>query len=861
LKGKMKNRFAGNKIGLKTIWITTSIITAAALILAHTFYLDSKEEIINQFNGEQLMLAKEASMKMEEFYTSLERTLKLTTGLAAESATEDARPPTLLNLENLYRPYRNTPLINIIVIDSGGNLLSAAGKSTIIEDASLREIRGKLESVPTGEIYTSPLLDITSTGEKGKKGFFIASTLNRRPGLLSLERSSPFGVAIIFSISLEGMVDKYIRPIKSGRNGHAWVMDNEGTLLFQARHPEMVFRNIFLKDKSCNHCHSDFFIEQKMASGQSGTGRSRVAGYEDNLIAYYPVHLGKMKWSIAVSAPYSEVSLAINRLMTKSGTLIGIITLMFLGSGVLTTRYVRAAIKAQEKARFLRQEMALKTKLEKTDMEVVRLAAAIESMDTFVMLTDLEGIIFYLNPSAETGLGYVLKESRSTRIDRLFGRTNPPHIFNIITTATSEGGWEGECVVLKRGGREIPVHLITSLVKDRDGRPISITWSIHDLTETKELQRKLIQHEKMRALWVLTAGVAHDFNNILAGILANTQILLRDLKSKKLDPSRFKQRLEVIQESTRRGGETVRRIELYTRKQEGSGMADLNILDIINQAIYTTQPHWISKTPGEGRPIIIETKLKPVPPVKGIHSELLEAMINIIINAVEAMPLGGKITITSKQAGETIVISITDTGEGMSKEAQEQVFDPFFTTKAPPSSGLGMSTASGVIQRHNGRIEVTSKKGAGTTFNIRLPASKDAGKYETTTKSASPGERTGILVIEEEVNRCNILCSLLSSRGYAVCCKNDAQSGLDKFRKKDFAVVLTELASSDLQGDSVARVIKKINPATPVIAVSNGLMGEEERAKLKRGEIDFLLTQPVASENLFNTVERALMEI
>jgi len=531
--------------------------------------------------------------------------------------------------------------------------------------------------------------------------------------------------------------------------------------------------------------------------------------------------------------------------------------MLFIGSTVLTNRYVKAAVKAREEARYLKEEIALKTMLQKSDMEVVRLAAAIESMDTLVLLTDLEGEIFYLNPAAEKGFGFSSKELVSTNIELLFAAANPPGTFSSILAETAEGGWEGDCFILNKDNAEIPVHLIASPVKERSGNNISMTWSMQDLTETKELQYKLIQYEKMRALGVLAAGVAHDFNNILAIILTNTQILLSDLKSDKFDDARFKQKLEAVQEATRRAVETVRRLKIYA-SQEEIGQRVMNLNEIISEAIFITEPQWKKMKTEEGTPVIIETSLNPLPDIRCTHLELLEVFINIIVNSVEAMPNGGTITIITRRIGEYVVASISDTGQGMEDEVREQIFDLFFSTKGPARSGLGLSTALSTIQRHRGQIKVWSKQGAGATFDILLPVFRRTDKLKPDFKNILSDSGAEILVIEDDVSTCDIICSLLSSNGYAVCCKNDDASGLEKFKRKQFDLVLTGVTAGDSKGLNLPEEIKQIKPSTPVIAMSSWSISEKKEDRLKESGIDFILAKPIESFDLFNTVERAL---
>jgi len=212
LKNKKKDSHAVNITGVKAIWIIASCITVAALILAHTFYLQSKEEIINQFNREQLMLAKEASMKMEEFYSSLERTLRLAAHLVA---TGESGKSSLGRLSNIYTQYKDTPLANIAVIGPGGEIANYAGGTAPGKEVILRKIYETVKGTPPGEIYVSSLQDMprTEPGEKTEKGFFLASAARISMAPASGTASHTIDTTeavIVFSVSLHRLLEKYV---------------------------------------------------------------------------------------------------------------------------------------------------------------------------------------------------------------------------------------------------------------------------------------------------------------------------------------------------------------------------------------------------------------------------------------------------------------------------------------------------------------------------------------------------------------------------------------------------------------------------------------------------------------------------
>ena len=239
---------------------------------------------------------------------------------------------------------------------------------------------------------------------------------------------------------------------------------------------------------------------------------------------------------------------------------------------------------------------------------------------------------------------------------------------------------------------------------------------LYENLESTRLQ--LIQSERLRALGELATGVAHNFNNLLSGILGHTQMLL----SRSLDAA-TRERLQIIEKLVLDGSEIVRRVQEFTRLRTTKDFSEVNIKDIINDIIRMTESKWSGGSNIPKITLRVDTDSMEIPIVEGNASELREVFINILFNAVDAMPKGGEFTIQTKTDGKDIFVYFIDTGEGMSEETK-RVFDPFFTTKGSKGTGLGMSFAYGIISRHNGHISIDSEPGVGTTVTVQLPISE-----------------------------------------------------------------------------------------------------------------------------------------
>jgi signal transduction histidine kinase len=239
----------------------------------------------------------------------------------------------------------------------------------------------------------------------------------------------------------------------------------------------------------------------------------------------------------------------------------------------------------------------------------------------------------------------------------------------------------------------------------------------HDQLSTA--QSRLIRSEKLRALGEMAAGVAHDFNNVLAAIMGRAQLLLSHID----EPGQRRQ-LQIIEQAATDGARTVRRIQEFTRKRRARPFEPVDLNQVVDEVVEVTRSRWKDEALARGVTYEVGVVPTPLPPVAADPSELREVLINLVLNALDAMPAGGRVTLRTAPAGDGVTCEVVDTGGGMTEEVRQRVFDPFFTTKAEKGTGLGLSVAYGIISRHGGDIEVRSAPGAGSTFIIRLPVAR-----------------------------------------------------------------------------------------------------------------------------------------
>ena len=363
------------------------------------------------------------------------------------------------------------------------------------------------------------------------------------------------------------------------------------------------------------------------------------------------------------------------------------------------------------------------------------------------------------------------------------------------------------------------------------------------LEEVEASQQRIVQTERLRALGELAGGVAHDFNNNLAVILGRVELLLAQVRGRDA-----RRQLQVVQKAALDGARTVRRIDEFTRRTPVRHLCPVSPNRVVEEIVQLTRPRWEADAEAEGISYDVVVKTAPLPPVAGDPSELRQALTNIMLNALDAMPDGGRVTFQTGVESDRVFLSVTDTGIGMSEEVRQRVFDPFFTTKGEKGSGLGLSVVYGIITRHGGEIEVRSQEGQGSVFTVRLPVSRELPEAPPRVTPPAPRRAKILLIDDDELVR-ETLGDLLVREGHAVAACPDGYSGLARLEETPFDLVITDLAMPLMPGWEVAKQVKIRHPEIPVVLVtgySDRIDSEEARAK----GVDFLLPKPFGLDDV-----------
>ena len=375
------------------------------------------------------------------------------------------------------------------------------------------------------------------------------------------------------------------------------------------------------------------------------------------------------------------------------------------------------------------------------------------------------------------------------------------------------------------------------------------------LGQLQATQQEIIQRERMHALGRMANGIAHDFNNALAPILGFSELLL--LKPETLaDPKKVRNYVEMIHSAAKDSAKVVSRLrEFYRYRDESEVFTPVVINDVVLQAISLTQPRWKDQALAAGVNIDIRTEMGDVPTVPGNEAELRELLVDLIFNAIDAIPKRGTITIRTEVQGRWIVLTVADEGIGMSDEIKARCLEPFFSTKEDQGTGLGLGAVYGIARRHGGEIDIQSEQGRGTTVAVSLPLEQSA-KAPAPAKpapAASPSLR--ILVVEDEPLVREVLGVYLAEDNHQVVTAENGREGLEKFRAGEFDLVMTDRSMPEMNGDALAAEVKKLRPAQPLLLLT-GFGDIMSGAGERPAGVDLVVSKPFTLTTLRSAIAK-----
>jgi PAS domain S-box-containing protein len=420
-------------------------------------------------------------------------------------------------------------------------------------------------------------------------------------------------------------------------------------------------------------------------------------------------------------------------------------------------------------------------------------------------------------------------------------------VFGVLAVARfqSEGFSSGECEFLRQLSEHAALAIHQAQLHD------ALQGAYDDLRQS---QQAVMQQERLRALGQMASGIAHDINNALSPVALYTDSMLETEPD--LSPS-VRGHLEVIQRAVDDVSQTIARMrEFYREREPQLALAPVKLNDLVQQVIDLTKARWRDMAMQRGVVIEVRTELgADLPAISGVESEIREALINLVLNAVDAVPSGGVLTLRTKPPRTTngagpgaVDVEVEDDGVGMDEETRRRCLEPFFTTKGERGTGLGLAMVYGVAQRHGAELDIRSVPGKGTTTCLSFPVAAHSPAVAQSGAPLAPRSRLRLLLVDDDPVLLKALGETLQQDGHVLVIANDGQAGIDAFkaahdRGEIFAAVITDLGMPHVDGRKVAASVKALSPSTPVLLLTGwgrGLLAEADTP----AHVDVLLSKP-----------------
>jgi PAS domain S-box-containing protein len=495
------------------------------------------------------------------------------------------------------------------------------------------------------------------------------------------------------------------------------------------------------------------------------------------------------------------------------------------------------------------------------------LEAVLESMTDGVLLVDEAGLVSSANSAAASILGRApggLVQAPlpavlpPLRLSDGGGEVEPPSPPELVWRLRAGAG-ERELVGEIDGAERVLAVLAVPV----GGESTSTLIVLRDVTDRRNSEERAAQAEKLRALGQLASGVAHDVNNLLAAVLGRSELARLEVERGQIDPARLLEALSQIEQAAEDGARTVRRIQEFARSRTDGEVAVVDLAKLARDIVELTRPGWRDTAQAGGRPIAVDVELAPNLLVAAEPVELREVLTNLILNAVDAMPGGGRLRVAGKRTGEMVRVEVSDTGVGMSRAVSRRVFEPFFTTKAEGGTGLGLAVCYGIVRRRGGNLTVESVPDGGTTFTIELPyagvaaAAAEAPQVEDVRQQ--PARRRHVLFADDEAGLAAIVQRLLLLEGFDVTTCSGGGEAVAKFDPEQHDLVLTDYGMPDLTGLQVAAEVRRRSPTTPVVLVTG--WGSDLDAKSPPAGVTAVISKPFRLGTLVEAVRSALRDV
>ena len=495
-------------------------------------------------------------------------------------------------------------------------------------------------------------------------------------------------------------------------------------------------------------------------------------------------------------------------------------------------------------------------------------AALLDIATDAIMVRGLDDRILYWNRGAEKMYGWTKAEALNRKGYELLYREYPTELSKVQQAVVEQGEWQGELKQITKAGKDIIIQSRWSLVRDEAGNPFSYLIVKSDITEQKQLEAQFLRAQRLESLGTLAGGIAHDLNNIFSPILGFAKLLPSRLPHIDEQTRGF---FQIMETNARRGTDLVKQILTFARGLDGDrGTLQIrHIVAEIVQVIRETFPKNIELT------VNIASNLRTI---EGDATQIHQVLMNLVVNARDAMELGGQLTIAVENfsadpefarmhldatEGDYVLVTVADTGEGIPAVILDRIFEPFFTTKeVEHGTGLGLSTAIGIVKSHGGFIDVESQVGRGTKFRVFLPAIAEPMTAISPVETALPqGNGELILVVDDESSIRAVTKAILKTFNYRVLTAKDGLEAIAIYtqHQHDISLVILDLMMPSMDGQTTILALKQMNPEVKAIAISGLITSREMLAQLE-GKFTAFISKPYSAEELLTTVYQVVSD-
>ena len=503
---------------------------------------------------------------------------------------------------------------------------------------------------------------------------------------------------------------------------------------------------------------------------------------------------------------------------------------------------------------------------QRSEERTLEQANLLDSAHDAIEVIDLKNRITYLNKGAERLYGWTVEDAMDKNVDSLLCKDDKElsKFADAKKSVMEKGEWIGELCRTTKGGKDIVVESSWSLIMDYNEKPKSILIIDTNITDKRRLESQFLRAQRLESIGTLAGGIAHDLNNVMTPITLSLELL------KERCPDDQSQRfITMIERNAQRGTDLIKRVVSFAKGNEGEHKI-IRVSDVISEIKRIVRETF-------RRDIDINVDMPgDLWAVSGDATQLGQVLMNLCVNSQDSMPNGGSLNIRADNIliddnnrcmnidahnGQYVVITVSDTGTGISPEVIDRIFDPFFTTKGHgKGTGLGLSITMSIIKNHKGFIDVESQVGKGTTFKIFLPAVSDiAPDVNSDIDISIKGSEELILVVDDECSIRDITSSILKKHGYEVITADDGAEAvmLHSGNKGRVKAIIMDMMMPVMSGQDSIKNIRKIDKDVKIIAVS-GVTDRDKFRKVSDNDIQIFLPKPYTVEKLLKAVHDAL---